>query len=135
MPLSNKLPVSQSVLPDNLAECDHRIRLRRGICLREENRPRSTTAGKQVSLQVGQPFNPFGLFNGIFIPDALAREKGVSRGAKIVYGRLARYAGRNGKCYPGVSTLAAEIGSSERQTQRYLAELERKLLPRLLRLS
>src|SRR5215472_11743795 len=87
---------------------------------------RSTSAAQQVCLEIGQPFNPFRLFNGIFIPDALARQKGISSGAKTIYGRLARYGGENGECYPAVPTLATEIGASERQTQRYLAELERE---------
>jgi Helix-turn-helix domain len=97
---------------------------------------RSASAARDVRLEIGQPFNPYCLFNGIFIPDALARQKGISRGAKMVYGRLARYAGENGMCYPTVPTLAAEIASSERQTQRYLAELEReKLIRRVPRFS
>jgi hypothetical protein len=57
---------------------------------------RSTSAIRQVSLEVGLPFNPFGLFNGIFIPEALVRARGISLGAKIIFGRLARYAGEDG---------------------------------------
>jgi hypothetical protein len=89
---------------------------------------RFTSAAGHVSLEVGQPFNPFRLFNGIFIPDALVRAMGLSPGGKITYGRLSRYAGEDGECYPAVPTLACEIGTSERQTQRYLAELEKKKL-------
>jgi len=86
------------------------------------------------ALQVGQPFNPFGLFTGIFIPDALVRSTTVSAGAKLTYGRLARYAGQDGKCYPAVDTLAAEIGLGGRQVQRYLTELERAhLIRRVIR--
>jgi hypothetical protein len=97
---------------------------------------RSTSAAGHVSLEVGQPFNPFGLFNGIFIPEALVRARGISLGAKITYGRLARYAGEDGNCYPSVPTLAFEIGTCERQTQRYLAELEKKqFIRRLPRVS
>ena len=81
-------------------------------------------------LQIGQPFNPFGLFTGIFIPEALVRCKEVSAGAKLTYGRLARYAGQDGKCFPAVATLASEIGVCVRQAQNYLAELERKKLLR-----
>jgi hypothetical protein len=77
-----------------------------------------------LALQIGQPFNPFGLFTGIFIPDALVRSKTLSAGAKLIYGRLARYAGQDGECHPAVRTLASEIGMSTRQTQNYLAELE-----------
>src|ERR1700690_4230430 len=85
-----------------------------------------------VSFEVGQPFNPFGLFTGIFIPDALVRSTLVSPGAKLVYGRLARYAGQDGKCYPAVDTLATEIGLGERQVQRDISELERRRLLRRL---
>ena len=87
-------------------------------------------------MQTGQPFNPFRLFTGIFIPEGLVRANGISPGAKLTYGRLGRYAGQDGACYPAVPTLAAEIGVSVRQTQYYLAELEReKLIRRVTRLS
>ena len=91
---------------------------------------RSTSAAGHVSLEVGQAFNPFGLFNGIYIPEALVKAKGLSAGAKMTYGRLTRYAGQNGVCFPSVRTLAAEIGMSERQPQRYLSELEKNQLIR-----
>ena len=41
----------------------------------------------------------------------------VSAGAKLAYGRLARYAGQDGNCYPAVVTLGAEIGVGSRQAQ------------------
>lgn len=47
-------------------------------------------------LCIGQPFNPFGLFNGIFVPESLVKFKDISPGAKLAYGRLARYAGQDG---------------------------------------
>jgi len=72
---------------------------------------------------VGAPFNPFRLFTGIFIPEALVCNPNISAGAKLAYGRLARYAGESGDCYPSVKSLAHEIGVKERQAQRYLAEL------------
>jgi hypothetical protein len=77
-------------------------------------------------LQVGQPFNPFRLFAGIFIPEALVRFKDPSADAKLAYGRLARYAGQDGDCFPAVATLASEIGVCVRQAQNYPAQLERK---------
>ena len=85
---------------------------------------------KPVALHVGQPFNPFRLFTGIFIPEALVQSKLVSPGAKMAYGRLTRYAGQDGKCFPAVETLGQEIGVGERQAQRYLGELERTKLIR-----
>jgi hypothetical protein len=96
----------------------------------------SGNGAKGVRLKPGQPFNLFGMFNGIFIPEALVRAKGVSLWAKITFGRLARYAGQNGNCYPSVKTLATELATSERQTQRYLGELERyELIRRIPRIS
>src|SRR5215468_3890854 len=74
---------------------------------------------------VGCPFNPFRLFTGIFTPEALVQAPDISPGAKLAYGRLARYAGQDGRCHPSVATLAAEIGVGLRMAQRYLAELER----------
>jgi hypothetical protein len=60
----------------------------------------------------------------------------ISPGAKLVYGRLVRYAGQDGDCHPAVPTLAGETGISVRQTQYYLVELERnKLIRRETRLS
>jgi len=84
----------------------------------------------------GQAFNPYGLFTGLFIPEALARCTSISTGAKIAWGRLARYAGQDGRCYPTMRTLGKEIGVGERQAQKYVAELERnKLLRRRRRIS
>ena len=86
--------------------------------------------------EVGQPFNPFRLFTGIFIPEALVRSSLVSPGAKLAYGRLARYAGQDGRCFPAVSTLAQEIGVGDRQAQKYLAELGKtRLIRRQTRFS
>jgi hypothetical protein len=74
------------------------------------------------------------LFTGIFIPEALVRSGLVSAGAKLAYGRLARYAGQDGMCFPAVDTLAEEVGVCGRQVQKYLAELE-KLIRRRARFS
>jgi hypothetical protein len=75
---------------------------------------------------IGQPFNPYKRFNGAFIPEAICKYKGVSPGAKLVYGRLCRYAGEDGATYPAIPTLAAETGMSETQARRYIRELEAK---------
>jgi hypothetical protein len=91
---------------------------------------RSTSAADNVSLHVGQPFNPFGLFNGLWVPECIARCRWLSGGAKLAWARLARYAGRDGLCYPTMKTLGQEIGVGERQAQKYVAELERHELVR-----
>jgi len=75
-------------------------------------------------LEIGQPFNPYKLFTGIFVPDALVRTSRISAGAKLAYGRLSRYAGADGDCYPSVKVLARELGLKERQAQRHLSELQ-----------
>lgn len=74
----------------------------------------------------GEPFNPFGLFNGIFVPEAICKYRGLSLGAKMVYGRLCRYAGRDGHVYPSMPTLASELGIGKTQARTYVHELERE---------
>ena len=57
-----------------------------------------------------------------------------NRCAKLVWGRLARFAGQDGRCFPAVETIAAEVGIGKRQAQKYMAELERvKLIRRIAR--
>jgi len=81
-------------------------------------------------LRPGEAFNPYRMFTGLFIPEGLARASSVSAGAKMAWGRLARYAGEDGLCFPTVKTLGGEIGVGERQAQKYLAELEKASLIR-----
>ena len=74
----------------------------------------------------GQPFIPHKVFpTGIFLPDVLLANSKLSLGAKLLWARLARYAGADGACFPAVATLAVDLGCSERQVQRYVAELIR----------
>ena len=76
-------------------------------------------------MKPGDVFNPYRTLIGIYIPEAVTSHHQLSMGAKIVYGRLLRYAGSNGFCYPAVRALAREVGVvSERQVQRYLRELQ-----------
>ncbi len=71
----------------------------------------------------GDIFNPWKLFIGLFVPNALARYTGLTPGAKLLYGRLAQYAGKDGACYPSQDALAEEIGVADRQVRNYLQEL------------
>jgi hypothetical protein len=74
----------------------------------------------------GQPFIPHKAFpTGVFLPDVLLANPKLSLGAKLLWARLARYAGIDGACFPAVATLALDLGCSERQIQRYVAELTR----------
>jgi len=89
-----------------------------------------------LPLRPGEAFNPYRMFTGVFIPEGLARCSSVSAGAKLAWGRLARYAGDDGHCFPTVKSLGGEIGASVRQTQRHLTELEANhLIQRLPRVS
>lgn len=71
-------------------------------------------------------FNPYRRFTGIFIPEDVVRlpiEK-LSYGAKVCYGRLIRFAGKDGHCFPTIESIASEIGSSVRSVNCYIKELK-----------
>jgi hypothetical protein len=74
-------------------------------------------------MQDGQRFNPFGLFTGVWIPDFISMDKDLSLLAKFTYGRLLRYAGKNGMAWPAQETLAEEIGRGATQIKDALKEL------------
>jgi hypothetical protein len=79
-----------------------------------------------VARSPGEVFTPHKAFpTGVFVPDVLLANSKLSFGAKLVWARLARYAGTDGACFPALGTLAADLGCSERQIQRYVAELIR----------
>ena len=78
-------------------------------------------------------FNPYRLFVGAFIPNVLMEYTGISQGAKLIWARLAQYAGEKGEAYPAIDTLAKDIGTEERQCRRYLKELENKKFIKVLR--
>lgn len=75
-------------------------------------------------MKLGEPFNPYGCFVGIFVPVALVRSVDLSPGAKLLYGTLCRYAGKDGQCFPSVGRLAVDLGRQVRQVRFYLRELE-----------
>ncbi len=67
--------------------------------------------------------NIFKKYLTLTIPEGVARYRGLSPGAKLVFGRLYRYAGPKGYAYPSQVVLAEEVGMSERQAKSYLSEL------------
>jgi len=75
-------------------------------------------------MRVGEPFNPYRLFVGAQIPNALLRYTGIPASAKLVWARLAQYAGEKGVAWPSQETLAAEVGLSCRQLRNMLKVLE-----------
>lgn len=74
-------------------------------------------------MKVGQRFNPHRLFTGVFIPDAIYHHSELTAVAKLLYGRLYKYAGESGEAYPAGTTLAAELKMSERQVFEHLSLL------------
>jgi len=85
------------------------------------NAPEQT---QPTSLVPGQKFIPHRQFrSGSFIPDVILANRRLSGGAKLLWARLARYAGANGVCFPSCQTLGTDLGCSPRQVQRYVAEL------------
>ncbi len=79
-------------------------------------------------MNVGEPFNPRGLFRGCYIPDSMVRDRGLSAAAKLAWGRLSWFArdlSEDGGYWfsLGLVEFAGAIGVSERQSRRYLDEL------------
>ena len=75
-------------------------------------------------LAPGQKFIPHRQFrSGVFLPDVILANPRLSCGAKLLWARLARYAGVDGVCFPSCQTLGINLGCSPRQIQRYVAEL------------
>ena len=72
----------------------------------------------------GKRFNPFRKLNGSFIPDGLAQYKALDMGPKWLWGRLYRYSGKNGLCFPTEATLAKDLDRNIRTIQRYIKQLE-----------
>lgn len=73
---------------------------------------------------IGQPFSPYRLFEGAFIPECIMRYAGISPAAKLCWARLARFCGKFRECWPRLSVLAEELAVSERSVFSYLRELE-----------
>lgn len=69
-------------------------------------------------------FNPKRMFTGAYTPNWLLRRKEVTMSAKVLYGRLIQYCNPEGVAFPKIPELAEEVGLSERQVGRVLAELE-----------
>ena len=79
--------------------------------------------------KIGEPFSPYERFHILPMPDSVLRSEELSPGAKLLYGRLCRYVGKNLFCWPAVATLAALLGVGERQIQNYLKERSSANLP------
>lgn len=82
----------------------------------------------------GDEFNPRNRFVGLWLPDSLARYRGLSHGAKLLYSRLCWHLDdRTGECSPDEEEVADSLGVSSRQLRTYLKELESHQLIRTRR--
>ena len=72
----------------------------------------------------GKRYNPYLMFVGSFIPNWILCRKEIHSNAKLVFARLAQFAGPDGRCYPKRSTLACECGMSKRTVDRAIAQLK-----------
>jgi hypothetical protein len=73
------------------------------------------------SSQDGDRLGDAGLF--VMIPLQILHDGSLSHAAKLVYGRLRLFAGRDGRCYPSQETLAREVCLHERELRNLLSEL------------
>jgi hypothetical protein len=80
---------------------------------------------RQPRPRVGEPFSPMRRFHVLPMPESLLRSQ-LPAGAKLVYGRLCRYAGEKNYCWPTPATLAAEVCLGKRQVQNHLRLLEQE---------
>lgn len=62
---------------------------------------------------------------GAMIPDPVIASS-LSAGAKLTYGVLSRFAGRDGACFPSERTIGKRLGVSDRQARNYLSELVKR---------
>lgn len=79
-----------------------------------------------MSCEDRKRFIPYKLFVGSFIPNALMRYPDLSPSAKLLWARLAQYAGSDGECYPSQKTLAEDLGLSVSHIKYVLKELRDK---------
>ena len=63
-------------------------------------------------MKIGQRYNPFRIFAGIYIPNFVWQDRNLTNLSKLLFGRLISYAGKNGNCFPKQETLAEEFNVS-----------------------
>ncbi len=82
-------------------------------------------------MKEGQPFNPFRLFVGSFLPNCLMKDPDLDSTEKLVWARLAQYAGKGGRAFPSQETLAEEVGVTPQGVRAALRRLKKHRLIRI----
>lgn len=70
--------------------------------------------------------NPYKQFQGAFLPNAIMECLDLSQSAKLMWARLAQYAGKDGRCFPSIEQLGDDIGLSRSAARKVLSELQDK---------
>jgi predicted transcriptional regulator len=74
---------------------------------------------------MSERINPYNMFVGSFLPNWLLERTEISTLAKVVYARLAQFAGKDGRAFPTIETLANGVGVPKRNVDRALLELKK----------
>ena len=77
-------------------------------------------------MKIGQLFSPFRMFVGSFVPNCLMEYTEITPTQKLLWARLAQYAGQDGRCFPQQKTLAKNVGISIPAVRKALYVLEEK---------
>lgn len=90
-----------------------------------ENSASQSIFGRMAEMQrvFKMRYNPFRQYVGAFIPNWLLERTEISSHAKLVFARLAQFAGRGGESFPYQKTLCEEIGLADSTMRKALAEL------------
>jgi DNA-binding MarR family transcriptional regulator len=80
----------------------------------------------KTEMTEGETYNPYNMFIGSMVPEWIEQATELSFGEKACFARLARYAGRDGKCFPSMSSIGESLGVSERQAKRLVGSLKAK---------
>jgi len=72
---------------------------------------------------IGDVVNFHKMWPGVFIPDPIFYLKGIPMITKVIYARLLRYAGEDGRCFPKMQTLAEEMDMARRTVRDHISTL------------
>lgn len=74
-------------------------------------------------MEIGESYNPYGLYYGALIPNGILELRDLSNRAKICWAKMVQHSGKKGFCYPKQETLAEECGMSRTSIQKAIKEL------------
>ena len=71
-------------------------------------------------MKEGDVFIPYKVFIGVFIPNCVLEAEDLPPSAKLLYGVLSSYSGKNGRCYPSQAVIAEKVKLKEDTVYRLL---------------